>query len=815
MDIRVKKFMEFKSYYTQMVSLLNKDRLAEFPVEDVDRELFLLECNPWEAMYYLDVKSKITAPVENTPSSIIVYALGISDEKPKKKFPIKLGSLPDVDFDTSCRDKIKDYAIKEYGVENVCLIGTKGTMKVSSAIKAVMRQVYPEATFEEVNDITDGIQRWDKVITKQVMDEEGEDAVKLLTQKDILDLILENDEKIKKFFDTYPKANEEINNMIGQCVSRGVHAAGICFSPDKPIYEVCPCEWSRDHGMYVTTPEMKAVETCGLIKYDYLGLKTLEAIRDTRRKLKKERGIDFDKNKIDLYDQKVWRNFCLPSMQLEGIFQFKTPTFKQVMVRIKKPENFNSPDSASVMVATVRPGPMGAKVHDMLIDVINGKLTVKHDLPQLEPILSESYGLLIYQEQIMGIMREIGKLDEGDIAKFIKAVSKKDPDIMASYREKYMKGVKAQKIDEVKASKVWENILKFGGYGFNKAHSMSYGLNAYITQYLNTHYREEFIACSIPYLKDEEFRRFYPAWQDIIRPPNVNISKAYENTNHKGKVYLAFNEIKHVAAAGEEIQKNAPYKDVDDFVLRTITDSKLGFRPFKCVVLAGGVDAFRPENVDVMDFRKEAMAKYVAIKNGVEPVTEQERSEGITIATKKGKMTKTLQKSLDELAVIERMPKISMLLRQVNLLNTSSCDYHLYMLDKIPMIEGVMRAPVKRFKELHEVGNKQSVTVIGFISEQPLIRKQKKDGPNQGKDFMNITLEQSGETVNIVVLAPVLEKDRSSDTYRGGVLASAKYSYPLIIAGSLKKEDGQLTIFAERVSIPSLKDILEMEKVKI
>ncbi|MEK2647511.1 hypothetical protein [Bdellovibrio sp. BCCA] len=807
--------MEYKPYYDQLVKALDQTRINEFSTEDLERELFYLECNPWEAKYFLDVKSQIKDPVENTPGMIVVYALGISNDKPKKRFPIKYGSLPDNDFDTTCRDKIKDYKVKTYGLEHVCLIGTKGTFKVAGAIKAVMRQIYPEVPFDYVNDITDTIQRWEKVITKQVMDEEGEDAVKLLTQKDILERIVAEDTKIKTFLESYPQANDEINNMIGQAVSRGVHAAGLCMSPDRPIYEVCPCEWSEDHQMYVTSPEMKAVEISGLIKYDYLGLSTLSVIRDTRRKLKRDRGIDFDKNKIDLFDQDVWRKFTLPAMTLEGIFQFKTPTFEKAMVRIKKPEAFNSPDSASVMVATIRPGPMGAGVDDMLMDVMNGKLHVKHALPQLEPILKESYGLLIYQEQIMGIMREIGQLNEGDIAKFIKAVSKKDPDIMASYKEKYMKGVKAQKIDESLATKIWEDILKFGGYGFNKAHSMSYGLNAYITQYLNHYYREDFISCSIPHLKDEEFRRFYPAWQDVIRPPNVNLSKAEENATHKGKVYLAFNEIKFVASQGKDIEKHAPYKNADDFALRSITDANLGLKPFKCVVLAGGADCLAPKDMDVMDFRKDLISKYVAIKNGVEPLTPEEKVEGVTIADKKGKMTKTLQKALDELQVINKMPKISMLLRQVGLLNTSSCDYHLYMIDRIPHIESVMRAPVKRFRELYECDDRDLVTIIGFVTEAPMIKKVKKQGKNQGRDMAFITVEQSGQTLKIGVGADVLERDRESDTYRNGVVANTKYSYPLIVTGSLSKKDGELMIWAERLSVPSLKDILATEKLKI
>jgi len=373
----------------------------------------------------------------------------------------------DVDFCINGREEIFRYVVEKYGGgEYVAQIITFGKLKTRAVIRDVGRAL--DIPLHEVD-----------AIAKMV--------------PDVLNISLENALKQEPRLKLIAEKKPEVDDLLKVChVLEGLprhastHAAGLVIA-DKPLVEYLPL-YRGKKGEVLTQFDMKCVEKIGLVKFDFLGLRNLTVIANTLSLVAKQGGTPPDLTNINLDDPDTYR--LLVSGDTVGVFQLESSGMKDLLVRLK-PECF---DDVIALVALYRPGPMESGMIDDYVKRKHGKKDVIYLLPELEPILKETYGVIVYQEQVMRIAASVANYSMSDADDLRKAMGKKKPAIMARQRLRFIRGATERGIQSQKAKKLFDLIEKFGGYGFNKSHSAAYALIAYQTAFLKAHFPVEFMA---------------------------------------------------------------------------------------------------------------------------------------------------------------------------------------------------------------------------------------------------------------------------------------------------------------------------------
>jgi DNA polymerase-3 subunit alpha len=377
-------------------------------------------------------------------------------------------SMPDIDVDfcERRRGEVIDYVTRKYGRENVAQIITFGTMKAKAVVRDVGRVL--EMPYADVDRIA-----------KQIPPALDMTLDKALAENPVLKDMWTNDPRVKEVI--------EIGKRLeGMSRHASVHAAGVVIAPG-PITDYAPL-YKGQRDELTTQWNMKEVERVGLLKMDFLGLSTLTLIDDCLKEIKRTEGIDLDIDSIPLDDAKTFKVF--QDGATFGIFQFESSGMRELL-RKAKPDQL---EDLIVLNALYRPGPLKAGVVDDWVERKHGKREVKYELPQLAPILADTYGVIAYQEQVMRIAQAVSGFTLGQADVLRKAMGKKDPKVMAKQREAFLDGAKSQGVSEKKAVKLFELIEYFAGYGFNKSHSAAYALLAYETAYLKANYPWHFAA---------------------------------------------------------------------------------------------------------------------------------------------------------------------------------------------------------------------------------------------------------------------------------------------------------------------------------
>ncbi len=407
--------------------------------------------------------------------SLVAYCLRITDVDPidfdlifERFLNPERVSLPDIDIDfcERRRGEVIDYVTRKYGRENVAQIITFGTMKAKAVVRDVGRVL--EMPFGEVDKVA-------KLIP----------AALDMT----LDKALEESAPLKELERQDPKVRELLSvarRLEGMTRHASVHAAGVVIAP-KAITEYAPLyKGARDE---ITTQwSMKEIERIGLLKMDFLGLSTLTLIFDAIQEIKRTTGTLLDIDTIPLDDPKTYQLF--QDGQTYGIFQFESSGMRDIL-RKAKPQRL---DDLIALNALYRPGPLRSGMVDDFIARKQGKTEVKYELPELEPILSDTYGVIAYQEQVMRISNVLAGFSLGEADLLRKAMGKKNAEVMAKMRGKFVEGARKQKINEKKAAHIFDLMEHFAGYGFNKSHSTAYAFLAYQTAYLKANYPWHFAA---------------------------------------------------------------------------------------------------------------------------------------------------------------------------------------------------------------------------------------------------------------------------------------------------------------------------------
>ncbi len=460
-------------------------------------------------------------------------------------------SMPDIDIDFCIegRERVIDYVRDKYGHDKVCQIITFGTMMAKGVIKDVARVL--GFSFEDSNMITNLIPEQLKITLQEAIDQEPR-----------LKQLIESNPKAQKLFDIAFR-------LEGLTRHASKHAAGIVISPE-PIDDVLPVYVPPKSTELVTQYAMTELEALGFLKIDFLGLKNLTLIDKALRLIEKHHGIALDMNKLPLDDAKSFALIC--EGKTSGVFQLESEGLKDVLRKLQ-PEKF---EDIIAVNALYRPGPLGSGMVNDFIERKHGRQKISYLFAELEPILQETYGVIVYQEQVMKIASAIGgySLGEADILR--RAMGKKKVEVMVEQREIFLKRAQEKNFDGKKAGELFDLMAYFAGYGFNKSHSAAYALIAYQTAYLKANYTAEFMACLISLeTSDADKMAFYlQEAKDMgiaILPPNINTS-VIEFSVVNNAILFGLQGIKNVGLASLEnmMQEQAkkPFADLLDFCTR-------------------------------------------------------------------------------------------------------------------------------------------------------------------------------------------------------------------------------------------------------
>jgi DNA polymerase-3 subunit alpha len=468
----------------------------------------------WDFIHYARAQDVPVGPGRGSAAgSLVSYALRITDVDPlqynllfERFLNPERVSLPDIDIDFCMRRRgeVIEYVTQKYGRENVAQIITFGTMAAKAAVKDVGRAM--EIPYAEVDRLA-------KLIPTTL----GITLDTALAEAPQLKAAINSDEKLKDLMNVALR-------LEGLARHASTHAAGVVISP-RPLTDVVPV-YKTNRDEITTQYDMNALERIGLLKMDFLGLTTLTVLQDTVRMIEKNRGVKVDIDNLTLDDEQTYKLFARGDTT--AIFQFESHGMRDILRRYQ-PSRI---EDLTALNALYRPGPIQGGMIDDFISRKTGKTKVSYELSQLKDILEETYGVILYQEQVMQIANLLASFSLGEADILRRAMGKKKKEEMAAQRAKFMTGCLANKIPEKKAERIFNLMEEFAGYGFNKSHSCAYALLAYQTAYLKTHFPVEFMAAlltsetgnaekAVKYINEAR------GMSISILPPDINESDLY------------------------------------------------------------------------------------------------------------------------------------------------------------------------------------------------------------------------------------------------------------------------------------------------
>ena len=750
--------------------------------ERLEYELKIIEKTGF-ASYFLIVQDFVNWAKENkvvvgpgrgsAAGSIVSYILNITDIDPLKydllfeRFlnPDRI-VMPDIDLDfaDTKRDLVIEYVENKYGHDHVAQIITFGTMAARVAIRDVGRVLsYPYAFCDKL--------------------------AKMIPFGASLEKALEISEELKAIYQTNEDARKIIDpakKLEGVARHASKHACGVVITPE-PLIQYIPTQYDVSGNGHrktiIAQYEMHAIETLGLLKMDFLGLKNLTIIEKTLKLIKYNYQVEINIGDLPLNDEKTFK--LLQKAETTGIFQLESGGMQRYLKKLK-PTVF---EDIIAMLALYRPGPM-----ELIPDYIAGKqgLRVPTYLhPKLKPILENTYGIAIYQEQILQVVRDLAgfSLSEADVLR--KAVGKKIPKLLQEQKEKFIKGCIKNKISETTARRIFAFIEPFAGYGFNKSHATCYATIAYQTAYLKAHYPTEFIAALLTAHKDDADRINLEVEEANkknieVLPPDIN--ESYKNFTVVGKRQIRFGllAIKNVGegiidAIIEERQENGPFQKLEGFLSR-VQSKDLNKKSLESLTKSGALDKFGERNqiLENIEMLLEFVRKKQKDKNngqtnlfGLLPLNNQSEL----------KFKKTFPAAHEQKLLWEK-----------ELLGIFISEHPL------KQYQTVIKKYLHPINELKLIKKKSTIKVLG------LIFKIKKVITNNNENMAFIQIEDSFGGIEVIVFPKILKS--SQEFWQENKI--------ICVIGRLSEKDGELKIIAEKVKEVTKKmldDLLIKEKL--
>lgn len=586
--------------------LNNWDKVKEKYVKRLEYELSTIKQMGFSAYFlivwdFINWAKKNGIPVGpgrgSVGGSLVAYAIGITDIDPifygllfERFLNPERVTMPDIDVDFCFekREKVIDYVREKYGKKNVGQIITFSTLKPRGVVRDVARVMgVPPKEYDKLAKLVP-----DKAKSIEEALEESAD-LKELYQKD---------SKVKKILDYAKK-------LCGLVRQTGVHAAGVVIAPDE-LTKFVPLARGKDN-VITTQYDMGQLEELGLLKMDFLGLKTLTFIDKTIQMIFENRKIKIDINEIPLDDEKTYE--LLKKGNTIGVFQLESSGMRNLLKRLK-PENIFD---VVALVALYRPGPLNSGMVDSYIKRKHGEEKIDYIFDELKDVLKETYGIIVYQEQIMAIANVLCGYSLGEADLLRRAVAKKKADLMATLKNDFIERAVKRGFDKEKVTKLWEDIEKFAEYCFNKSHSAAYGYIAYITAYLKAHFPEEFYAAimSLEVDKAEEVAKYIKDARENgieVLPPDIN--KSYSDfVVENGKIRVGLAGLKGVGSkAAEEIIKvrkeKGEFKDLFDFCMKVDLRS-INKKVIETLIKAGAFDYTGISRRELLESLEKIMAE--------------------------------------------------------------------------------------------------------------------------------------------------------------------------------------------------------------
>ncbi len=692
--------------------------------------------------------------------SIVSYNLGITDIEPLKYGLLferflneERKSMPDIDIDFCYekRDAVIKYVTKKYGDKRVAQLITFGTMAARQAIRDAGRVM--EIPYAEVDRIA-----------KMVPMELNVTIKNSLEMVPDLKEIYENDMRIKEVIDT-------AISLEGISRQDSIHAAGVVISSEE-LYNYTPIQ-KENEGDIVTQYKMEDIQKIGLLKMDFLGLKTLSLIDKTLFLIKKSKNIDIDINNIDLDDKETFE--MLSEGECLGVFQLESSGMRELVINLK-PTKF---EDLIALLALYRPGPIQSGMLNDFVERRNGRQTISYLHPTLEKILESTYGIILYQEQVMSIASELGgfSMSEADILRG--AISKKKRSLLSKQKNKFIEGAKSRGIDEKIAIKIFELVNHFAEYGFNKSHSAAYAMISYQTAYLKAKYPVEFMAAllSIRMGSQEKVAQYVNETRrmDIeVLPPDINQSFT-DFTVVENSIRFGLSAIKNVGTnviecIEKERKKGGKFENFINFCER-IDSNVLNKKTLESLIKSGTFDSLGQS-------RKHLLENY-------EKITEE------TLKIRK-------DRDLGQFSLFDigNGPKKEVLLNGVYQTEDNFQEFskkELLNFEKEMLGLYISGHPLFEYEEsltrvtpievLIDVEDKANVAVGGVITKVKIIFTKK----DQQMCFLD--LEDIGDNVEVIVFPSVLMKYR-------GIISEDKI---VKIKGKLDKKEDQLKIIANEI----------------
>jgi len=679
--------------------------------------------------------------------SLVSYCLDITEIDPMKygllfeRFlnPERI-SMPDIDVDF-CQDKrgeVISYVSDKYGKDHVAQIITFGTMAAKAAIRDVGRAM--DIPYAEVDKIAKLVPNQLKITI--------EEAIKIEPQ-------------LKEAYDSDEKVNELLNIAIrleGLNRHASTHAAGVVISP-APLTDYTPLYRNPADESIVTQFDMESLEKIGLLKFDFLGLKTLTVIEKTLKYVNQAGGA-LDLNAIPFDDEKTYG--LLSSGQTTGVFQLESEGMRDILVRMQ-PNRF---EDLIALVALYRPGPM-AWIDDF-IKCKKGKKKITYVLPQLKEILDETYGIILYQEQVMMIANKIANFSMGQADILRRAMGKKKIEEMMKQKESFVSGAVKNGIPGKKASNLFEKMEPFAQYGFNKSHSAAYAFIAYQTAYLKAHYPVQFMAATLS-LDMHDTDKIVKSINECrnmkieILPPDINLSGREFNVIGNS-IRFGLEAVKGVGGAAIESilevrESGGPFKSIADLVQR-VDSRKVNKKVLESLVKAGAFDSIGISRGAAMSAVNEILSGNGKKHNGQQSIFGDEGLEP-EISADEWDETELLKNEKEALGFYITGHPLMKYRGKLSALN------------------------IKRTSELANLSDREDVQVAGVIAA---IRKFQKKGTTDTMAYLTIEDEEG----NVEAIA-------FTDIYRNN-LGIMKKDTPVIVKGTIDRTEKGVKLLLREIS---------------
>ena len=712
----------------------------------LDYELSVIEKTGF-ASYFLIVQDFVNWAKNNgvvvgpgrgsAAGSIVSYVINITDVDPIKfdlmfeRFlnPDRI-SMPDIDMDFADirRNDVLEYVSQKYGRDHVAQIITFGTMAARVAIRDVNRVLgLPYSN--------------------------GDKIAKLIPMFATLDQAMEQVEELKTLYESDPRAMNLINiakKLEGVARHHSTHACGVLITP-TPVVDHAPIQYaSTSDASVISQYSLHPVEDLGLLKMDFLGLKNLTIIEKALEIITATTGQEIDLNKIPLDDEKSYK--LLQRGETTGIFQLESSGMRRYLVQLR-PTNI---EDIIVMISLYRPGPM-----ELIPDYIEGKhgrKTITYLHPKLEPVLKKTFGIAVYQEQIMQISRELAGFTFGEADVLRKAVGKKNKALLDEQESKIINGMVANEVPKDVAKKIWEYILPFARYGFNRAHAASYAMISYRTAYLKANFPAQFMASLMTADLDnlDKIAREIHECEKMgikVLPPDVNESFstfAYIPNNDELIIRFGLQAIKNVGEhiASEIIHErkvNGPYVDLTD-LLKRVTDKDMNKKSLESLIKAGALDRFGERGLLLAN-----LDRLLHFSKQQQVTTNQASLFGVVSSHIK----------------LEPAPKINKeqkLIWEKELMGVYISDHPLSGFTHL------LPKDVKTCRATGHLGDGDRAKVFGIITKIDKIITKK------GQPMMFANLEDESGSIELIIFSDVLEKFKDLLTENSIIVAQGKIS---------------------------------------